>query len=328
MAQKKITELTLISSITDSVNFVIDNGIQSYRGTAAQIKAYILAASSIATAMIQDAAITTAKILDANVTRDKLAAGAFAKKSIRSVAATGAALVTDDIIELSGATFTLTLYAASGNAGRILELIHAGTTGSQIYTIDGNSSETINGYADWKLYKNGERLRIYCDGTNWKILDKDIKVTEFQNALTAGTNGGVASTSWTQLPLNRQKLDTTFASLTSNIITMQAGIYEFLSYKNFENTNQFLTRIYDIDNSQVLTDINGQNMESMQSYGNTSGNDVTARSMIRGTVKFTVATQIKIEHIAQATGGGIGLGRASSLGSEEIFHHIEIRRVG
>lgn len=62
MADKKITELQLRDNVTDDVNFPSDDGIQSYRVTAAQIKAYILANNAIATAMIQDAAVTAAKL--------------------------------------------------------------------------------------------------------------------------------------------------------------------------------------------------------------------------------------------------------------------------
>ncbi len=41
MANKRITDLQLISAFTDSVNMPVDNGIQSYRGTAAQLKTYM-----------------------------------------------------------------------------------------------------------------------------------------------------------------------------------------------------------------------------------------------------------------------------------------------
>lgn len=40
MAQKKITDLSLRDSVSDDVNFPVDDGIQSYRVTAAQILSY------------------------------------------------------------------------------------------------------------------------------------------------------------------------------------------------------------------------------------------------------------------------------------------------
>lgn len=41
MAQKKITDLQLIGSLTDSVSFPVDNGIQTYRSTGAQFKSFL-----------------------------------------------------------------------------------------------------------------------------------------------------------------------------------------------------------------------------------------------------------------------------------------------
>lgn len=54
MALKKITDLTLISSITGTVNFVVDDTIQTYRATATQIKDFILSAGSITRSMLTE----------------------------------------------------------------------------------------------------------------------------------------------------------------------------------------------------------------------------------------------------------------------------------
>lgn len=42
MGQKKITDLTLRSSIVDSCNFVVDDGVQTFRVTAPQLFDYLL----------------------------------------------------------------------------------------------------------------------------------------------------------------------------------------------------------------------------------------------------------------------------------------------
>lgn len=42
MATKKITDLQLIGAITDSINFAVDNGIQTYRATMAQIRLFLV----------------------------------------------------------------------------------------------------------------------------------------------------------------------------------------------------------------------------------------------------------------------------------------------
>jgi microcystin-dependent protein len=55
MPQKTITELQLIGSVTDTLNIPADNGLQSYRFTAAQMKSFILATQAITRSMIEEA---------------------------------------------------------------------------------------------------------------------------------------------------------------------------------------------------------------------------------------------------------------------------------
>ncbi len=81
MADKKITELQLRDNVSDDVNFPSDDGIQSYRVTAAQMKTYILADDAIETDMIEDLAVTTDKLAAGAVTDAKTA---FTKPTIQT----------------------------------------------------------------------------------------------------------------------------------------------------------------------------------------------------------------------------------------------------
>lgn len=81
---------------------------------------------------------------------------------------------TNDIIILcdsSGGAFTITLYAASGNAGRKLKFIKT-TSDTNAVTIDGNGSETINGSTTTTINTQYEELEIVCDGSNWFIINR------------------------------------------------------------------------------------------------------------------------------------------------------------
>lgn len=71
MAQKKITDYQLRANVTDDVNFITDDGVQTYRNTAAQIKAYVLSLASVATSALQDLSVTAAKLAAGAVTDDK-----------------------------------------------------------------------------------------------------------------------------------------------------------------------------------------------------------------------------------------------------------------
>jgi hypothetical protein len=87
------------------------------------------------------------------------------------VAKTGAYTATnaDYVIDCTSGSFTVTLYAASGNAGRILIVKNSGA-GS--ITLDGNASETIDGNTTLSLLVQYDAVQIMCDGTNWKIISK------------------------------------------------------------------------------------------------------------------------------------------------------------
>lgn len=107
----------------------------------------------------------------------------------RAVAGTDTCTTADQVLFLSGASFTQTLYTAVGNAGRILTLIHGGTSLTQVYTIDPHSSETIDGVSSKAMYTYGEVLRLISDGSNWRILS--------HRAETEWTDAGVITISAT-----------------------------------------------------------------------------------------------------------------------------------
>lgn len=54
MADKKITDLTLIDSIAGTESFPVDDTIQTYRATPSQMKSYVLSDGSINLAMLAD----------------------------------------------------------------------------------------------------------------------------------------------------------------------------------------------------------------------------------------------------------------------------------
>ncbi len=93
---------------------------------------------------------------------DNLAPGTFASYSANGAIGAGVG-----VASLSSASFTLTLPAAASNTNRVITFIHAGTSLTQLYTIDPNGAETIDGTATFILYTAGERLTVISDGTNW-----------------------------------------------------------------------------------------------------------------------------------------------------------------
>lgn len=76
------------------------------------------------------------------------------------------------LCDLTSAAFTITLPAAATSVGRVLRFKKTDAS-ANVYTLDGNASETIDGAAT--LAGSSTRYSvtaIMCDGSNWHVLDK------------------------------------------------------------------------------------------------------------------------------------------------------------
>lgn len=69
----------------------------------------------------------------------------------------------------STGAMTITLYAASGNTGRELQIKKIDSSANFV-TVDGNASETIDGDETFALELEKECITIHCDGTNWVVV--------------------------------------------------------------------------------------------------------------------------------------------------------------
>jgi hypothetical protein len=87
------------------------------------------------------------------------------------VAKTGAYTATNDdyVIDCTSGTFTVTLPASSGRTGRILIIKNSG---AGTITVDGNSTETIDGATTVTMAVQYGTIQIMSDGTNWKTIAK------------------------------------------------------------------------------------------------------------------------------------------------------------
>lgn len=90
---------------------------------------------------------------------------------IRAASATDVIQPRDQTITLSGATFTTYLPPAASYKGRTLTYVHGGTSLTQVYTLDGNASETIDGATTVALYTNAEAVSIRSTGSAWVVVD-------------------------------------------------------------------------------------------------------------------------------------------------------------
>lgn len=118
--------------------------------------------------------------------------------ALRTESTAYSAVNTDDVIlaDANSAAFTITLFAASGNQGKIIEIKKIDSTLNAV-TIDGSGTDTIDGELTTTLNTENETLKIICDGTNWRILKRDYP--QYWQAYTvsitaSGTNPTKATT--------------------------------------------------------------------------------------------------------------------------------------
>lgn len=83
------------------------------------------------------------------------------------------ATLADDVIlcDATSAAFTVTLPAAASSTGKILTIKKTDSSANAV-TLDGNSSETIDGATTKKLATRYSGMKIICDGSNWHILEE------------------------------------------------------------------------------------------------------------------------------------------------------------
>jgi hypothetical protein len=88
---------------------------------------------------------------------------------IRTITATGSTTVHDDVVFCNNSSdITLTLHAAA-SAVRAITIKKIGNN-TNIVTIDGNASESIDGETTMILFVRHDVITIVSDGSNWQIV--------------------------------------------------------------------------------------------------------------------------------------------------------------
>lgn len=125
------------------------------------------------------------------------------------IGVTGATTLTVNRMHVCSGTsadYTVTLPAASGNAGRFVGVrMASGLT--RLVTVDGNGSETIDG-ALTRVMWSQEAAILLCDGSNWfKVAGKSRPMTA--GLIGTGSGASVSPNTWTRIPLNSSESDST-----------------------------------------------------------------------------------------------------------------------
>lgn len=134
------------------------------------------------------------------------------------------------------ADYTVTLPTAASNAGKMIGFRMA-TGLTKIVTLDGNSSETIDG-ATTRLMWAGESALLMSDGSNWfKIAGKTLPMI---GVLTRTTDQSMGSgSSYQQVQVDTAEIDTGSVADTTNyrITIRRPGTYRYTGRARYNNAS-------------------------------------------------------------------------------------------
>jgi hypothetical protein len=115
MANKKITDLQLISAVTDGLNFPGDDSIQSYRATALQLWNYIYSKMFASTEEVKNLTITTSVATSALTVALKTKAGTDASSTDKIRISFRSSTLTSGSFNLREITGALSMVVSSGS---------------------------------------------------------------------------------------------------------------------------------------------------------------------------------------------------------------------
>ena len=213
----------------------------------------------------------------------------------------------------TSSNYTVTLPATSGNNGKYIGFRMSNAL-TKLVTLDGNSSETIDGELTRVMWKD-EVAILYCDGANWfKVAGKTIPMA---CSLRRTTNQTISNNTVTKILLDQTDLDNTgaMANTGNNRIDIRRnGTYSIPGVVVWNSLSANTTRL--------ITEIkkSGTGVGQTEAYGPSGGYPAPAITE----VVFNCAAGEYIElHCYQNRGGneslfGAGSGSSTHLTVQEL----------
>jgi hypothetical protein len=127
-------------------------------------------------------------------------------------------------------SFIITLPAAASNSARNYYIKKTNSSANTI-TLDGNASETIDGATSLVLYVQYDAVRIVCDGSNWFVINDELKPHNCKLYRSAAQS--INSSTWTSIAFDGEDYDIgSIGDFTTNdrVDIRRAGKYMVIAF--------------------------------------------------------------------------------------------------
>lgn len=150
-----------------------------------------------------------------------------------------------------------------------------------------------------------------------------VETVNLRDEKSSGTDGGTATTTtWTDSTINTLDNPNGYGwiSLSSNQFTLKPGTYEIIAWKTFYRTDGAEIRLYSVTGSAV-------SQQGNPVISNNSASTGSVKSTVEKSLTISGDTTFKIQYYVETSNSGHDLGRAMSLGTDEIYLNIQVRKL-
>ena len=233
------------------------------------------------------------------------------------------ATTSDEHIEVTANSVTITLYSVTSNDGTKLTISN---TGTGVVTVDPDGSETFNDGSTTKYLSQDQSIDLQSNGTEWLV--KGFTTLEgYVKDYKAASDGGSATADTVHTrDLNTTEGDfTKFGSLSSNQFTLEPGTYILTANAPSYVVERHQLFLYDVTGTSYISE--GRSCFS----GSPADGIVATHAEVQHKWSITSSTAYEIRHYtinARATDGlGIDADGASNPNTNNLYTTVYIKKI-
>lgn len=240
------------------------------------------------------------------------------------------ALTSDEHIECTANTFTVTLYAVASNSGRKLTISN---TGTGVITIDPNAAETFNDGTSVKYLSQDQSVDLQCNGAEWIVRNFTPLTGYVYETQVSGTSAGGATANTVQIRDLASGVATgdltKFGSVdtANDRISLEAGTYDIDAWASAYKTNRHQLFVYNVTAGAYILD----QIHSVAALADSTDDQVT-HAKLSGRFSITATSSIELRHWTQSTQATSGLGlamdsHASNPQEKEVYMVVKLTKL-